>query len=87
MTGDEIWISFAMGGCGGLGVWWMIKNGFLGLLIDIAVGFAGSIAAVWAGDRLGVQIGPGVIPEFVNAAVGGFAVLAIERLVRWRFAV
>jgi uncharacterized membrane protein YeaQ/YmgE (transglycosylase-associated protein family) len=86
MNSDALWLWFAIGFSSGAGLGYAYRderfNVVVNILIDIAAGLAGAIGAGWLGDKLGLQIGPGLITEVVTSAVGASVFLALERVAR-----
>jgi uncharacterized membrane protein YeaQ/YmgE (transglycosylase-associated protein family) len=86
MNTDALFLWFTIGFSSGLGLGWAYRdvrfNVAVNVLIDVVAGLVGAIGAGWLGDKLGLQIGPGLITEVVTSGVGAIVFLGLERLAR-----
>src|SRR5215471_18575852 len=60
----------------------IIKNGSLGLIGDAIIGLIGAGIAGYFLPGVGVYIGTGFVPEFVNAVIGAIVLLVVVRLIK-----
>ncbi|MBV9542123.1 MAG: GlsB/YeaQ/YmgE family stress response membrane protein [Alphaproteobacteria bacterium] len=60
----------------------VVKGGGFGLVGDIVVGIIGAFVGGWLLPKLGVHMGPGLVPVIASATIGAVVLLLLVRLIR-----